>query len=193
MWHLNCESESFLPLTWASNVAALPSSATTLCSGCVNVGACVDMMVGTLQGNREKVFNKIHQTKQEALFSVRLDFSSFTLGHTDAARLITPEIDDPKHLSRLRWPALTHSSRAQRQGSLFLRIQWLNQNRPKTTNSRTNRPELFWFSETSGFSKTSASYFYFIPFYFPLGGLVPGLLCSVVCTLWNVSSRRWNI
>lgn len=38
-----------LPLIWASNVAALPSSATTLWSGCVNVGACVAMMVGTLR------------------------------------------------------------------------------------------------------------------------------------------------
>lgn len=41
-----------LPLTWASNVAALPSSATTLCSGCVNVGAWVDMMIGTLEHKR---------------------------------------------------------------------------------------------------------------------------------------------
>lgn len=38
------ELRCFLPLTWAWNVAALPSSATTLCSGCVNVGACVAMV-----------------------------------------------------------------------------------------------------------------------------------------------------
>lgn len=38
-----------LPLMWASKVAALPSSATTLCNGCVNVGAFVVIFTGTLQ------------------------------------------------------------------------------------------------------------------------------------------------
>lgn len=43
-----------LPLMWASKVAALPSSTTTLCNGCVNVGAWVVIFLGTLERKKEK-------------------------------------------------------------------------------------------------------------------------------------------
>lgn len=58
-----------LPLTWAWNVAALPSSATTLCSGWVNVGACVDMLVGTLQQNEDNDTQKEkNESSQDSAF-----------------------------------------------------------------------------------------------------------------------------
>lgn len=49
-----CERVS-LPLMWASKVAVLPSSTTTLCNGCVNVGAWVVIFLGTLKRKRKEI------------------------------------------------------------------------------------------------------------------------------------------
>jgi hypothetical protein len=51
-----------LPLMWASKVAVLPSSTTTLCNGCVNVGAWVVIFLGTLK--RKRKINK-HVTAED--------------------------------------------------------------------------------------------------------------------------------